>query len=67
MSNTDHSDATHGLAAQKRADVVEQVGMMRWMRVTARKHSVGKPSGNPAADAAADALAKLLAEAKKLA
>ena len=47
--------------------VVERVGMKRWLRLTARKHSVGKPQANPAADAAADALAKMLGESKKLA
>lgn len=47
--------------------VVERVGMKRWLRLTARKHSTGKPTANPAADAAADALAKMLGESKKLA
>jgi hypothetical protein len=41
--------------------------MKRWLRLTARKHSVGKPTANPAAGAAAEALAKLLSEPKKLA
>ena len=49
------------------AVVVERVGMKRWLRLTARKHSTGKPTANPAADAAADALAKMLHESKKLA
>ena len=53
--------------AQERAAVIERVGMKRWLRLTARKHSVGKPTANPAADAAADALSKMLAESKKLA
>ncbi len=51
----------------ERADVIERVGMKRWLRLTARKHSVGKPTANPAAGAAAEALAKLLSEPKKLA
>jgi hypothetical protein len=54
-------------AAEKRQAVVELVGMKRWLRLTARKHSVGKPSANPAADAAADALSKMLGESRKLA
>jgi hypothetical protein len=54
-------------SAEDRAAIVERVGMKRWLRLTARKHSVGKPTANPAADAAADALAKMLAESKKLA
>ena len=54
-------------SAADQAVVVERVGMKRWLRLTARKHSVGKPQSNPAADAAADALAKMLGESKKLA
>jgi hypothetical protein len=54
-------------SAADREDVIERVGMKRWLRLTARKHSVGKPTANPAAGAAADALAELLAESKKLA
>jgi hypothetical protein len=51
--------------------VHEQVGMKRWLRLTARKttstpKAVAK-SGNPAADAAADALAALLKDARKMA
>ena len=51
--------------------VREQVGMKRWLRLTARKtasspKAVAK-SGNPAADAAAEALAAMLKDAKKLA
>lgn len=51
--------------------VREQVGMSRWLRLTARKtasspKAVAK-SGNPAADAAAEALAAMLKNAKKLA
>jgi hypothetical protein len=51
----------------ERANVIERVGMKRWLRLTARKHSVGKPTTNLAAGAAAEALAKMLAESKKLA
>lgn len=54
-------------AAEKRQAVVELVGMKRWLRLTARKHAVGKPLANPAADAAACALSKMLGESKKLA
>lgn len=54
-------------SAAEQTAVVERVGMKRWLRLTARKHSVGKSQANPAADAAADALAKMLAEPKKLA
>ena len=53
--------------AADREAVIERVGMKRWLRLTARKHSAGKPTANPAAGAAADALAKLLAESRKLA
>lgn len=53
--------------AHERVAVIERVGMKRWLRLTARKHSVGKPTANPAADAAANALSKMLAESKKLA
>jgi hypothetical protein len=47
----------------------EQVGMRRWLRLTARK-TASKPkltatSGNPAADAAAEALAALLNEGRR--
>ena len=50
--------------------VREQVGMRRWLRLTARK-TASKPkltatSGNPAADAAAEALAALLKDAKNI-
>ena len=54
-------------SAAEQTAVVERVGMKRWLRLTARKHSVGKSQANPAADAAADALAKMLGESKKLA
>ena len=54
-------------SAAEQTAVVERVGMKRWLRLTARKHSVGKPQANPAADAAADALATMLGESKKLA
>jgi hypothetical protein len=52
-------------------ELKEQLGMKRWLRVTARK-SLAAPkaaghSGNPAADAAAQAIAEMLKEAKKLA
>lgn len=50
--------------AKKRQAVVELVGMQRWLRLTVRKHAVGKVTTNPAADAAADALAKMLGESK---
>lgn len=52
-------------------EVLETTGMLRWLRLTARKTAtVKKPagkSGNPAADAAADALTHLLKDARKLA
>lgn len=51
--------------AVDRAVVTEQVGMKRWLRLTARKHSVGKASINPAADAAASALEALLRDSRK--
>jgi hypothetical protein len=51
---------------ETRQVVVELVGMKRWLRLTARKHAVGKPTANPAADAAAYALSKMLGESKKL-
>ncbi|MFN5756224.1 MAG: hypothetical protein ACK54F_08315 [Planctomycetia bacterium] len=52
-------------------ELKEQLGMKRWMRVTARK-ALSTPkaaghSGNPAADAAALAIAEMLKESKKLA
>lgn len=46
------------------AEVLERVGMKRWLRLTARKHSVAKSTANPAADAAADAIAQLLGKPK---
>jgi hypothetical protein len=54
-------------AAENRQAVIELVGMKRWLRLTAQKHSAGKPPANPAADAAAYALSKMLGESKKLA
>jgi hypothetical protein len=51
--------------AVERTVVVEHVGMKRWLRLTARKHSVGKASINPAADAAASALEALLRDSRK--
>lgn len=54
-------------SAVEQTAVIERVGMKRWLRLTARKHSVSKSHANPAADAAADALAKMLGESKKLA
>ncbi len=48
-----------------RAVVVEHVGMKRWLRLTARKHSSCKASINPAADAAASALEALLRDSRK--
>jgi hypothetical protein len=58
-------------ANRSQETVHEQVGMKRWLRLTARKttstpKAVAK-SGNPAADAAADALAALLKDARKMA
>lgn len=53
-------------SAENRQAVVELVGMKRWLRLTARKHSAGKTAANPAADAAAYALSKMLGESKKL-
>jgi hypothetical protein len=51
--------------------VLETTGMLRWLRLTARKTATVKKtvvkSGNPAADAAADALTHLLKDARKLA
>jgi len=52
-------------SALDRAVVREHVGMKRWLRLTARKHSVGKASINPAADAAASALEALLRDSRK--
>jgi hypothetical protein len=54
-------------SAAEQTAVVERVGMKRWLRLTAQKHSVGKSQANPAADAAADALAKMLGGPKKMA
>jgi hypothetical protein len=51
-------------SAAGQAEVLERVGMKRWMRLTARKHSVGKATVNPAADAAADAIAQMLGKPK---
>lgn len=51
--------------------VKEQVGMRRWLRLTARNTATAKQvvaaSGNPAADAAASALAELLKDSRKFA
>ena len=55
--------------AEKAADqdaVREVVGMRKWLRLTARKHSSAKQSNNDAARAAADALAAMLKDARKL-
>lgn len=38
----------------------ESVGMKRWMRQAARKHSKAKPHANDTAKAAADAVAHLM-------
>jgi hypothetical protein len=46
--------------------VREIVGMRKWMRLTARKHSAAKQSDNDAAQAAADALNALLGGARKI-
>lgn len=46
--------------------VREVVGMRRWLRLTARKHSATKQSNNDAAQAAANALALMLKDARKL-
>jgi hypothetical protein len=42
------------------------VGLRRWLRLTARKHSVAKLAENDAAKAAADALAAMLNTSRKL-
>ncbi|MFM8292913.1 MAG: hypothetical protein ACKOC4_14615 [Planctomycetia bacterium] len=46
--------------------VREVVGMRKWLRLTARKHSASKRTDNDAARAAADALALMLRDARKL-
>lgn len=46
--------------------VREIVGMRRWLRLTARKHSAAKRTDNDAAKAAADALDLMLRDARKL-
>lgn len=46
--------------------VREVVGMRRWLRLTARKHSAAKQANNDASKAAADALALMLKDARKL-
>ena len=46
--------------------VREIVGMRKWLRLTARKHSSAKQSNNDAAQAAADALAMMLKDSRKL-
>lgn len=66
MENSGSKKALAPRSAVEQTAVVERVGMKRWLRLTARKHSVGKPQANPAADAAADALAQMLGQAKKL-
>jgi hypothetical protein len=50
----------------KQEAVREVVGMRKWLRLTARKHSSAKQSNNDAAQAAADALAMMLKDARKL-
>ena len=67
MDKTAHKKPVTPPSAVEKSAIIERVGMKRWLRLTARKHSVGKPTANPAADAAADALAKMLGESKKLA
>jgi hypothetical protein len=46
--------------------VREIVGMRKWMRLTARKHSAAKQSDNDAAQAAADALNAMLRAARTI-
>ena len=46
--------------------VREVVGMRRWLRLTARKHSSGKKSDNDAARAAAEAVSRMLKDARKI-
>ena len=60
---TSVAKATPPAAAQQ--GVREVVGMRKWLRLTARKHSSAKQSNN-AAQAAADALAAMLKDARKL-
>jgi hypothetical protein len=46
--------------AAEQAAILERATMKRWMRLTARKHSVGKTAENSPAEVAADAIAQLL-------
>ena len=61
---TSVATATPPAAAQQA--VREVVGMRKWLRLTARKHSSAKQSNNDAAQAAADALAAMLKDARKI-
>jgi hypothetical protein len=58
--------ATPASVKNDQAAVREIVGMRKWLRLTARKHSSAKQSNNDAARAAADALAAMLKDARKL-
>lgn len=53
-------DASKKVAPPKQAAILERATMKRWMRLTARKHSVGKTAENSPAEVAADAIAQLL-------
>jgi hypothetical protein len=55
------------MATPKAKAVLEQVGMRRWLRLTARKSSrIPQKAENATAAAAADALAMMLKEARKM-
>lgn len=59
-SNKDGNKKVPAPKVADQAAILERVSMKRWMRLTARKHSVGKTAENLAADAAADAIAQVL-------
>ncbi len=54
-----------GTGVSRPEAVRETVGMKRWMRQAARKHSQGKPPANDSAKAAGDAIAQLLKDARR--
>ena len=66
MTQRQQSVAQAMPAANDQEGVREVVGMRKWLRLTARKHSQAKRLDNDASRAAADALAMMLRDARKI-
>lgn len=65
MNRGTSSVAKRSGTARDSKEVRSVVGMRRWLRLTARKHSVAKSSVNDSSRAAADALAAMLGGSDK--